>query len=65
MVQKMSCYVIRNCIWGGVRVKLNKFIQTSFSTGAIFNHSLKYLDNQGKVNIKDGIYAEFRTQIRF
>lgn len=50
---------------GGVRVKLNKFIQTSFSTGAIFNHSLKYLDNQGKVNIKDGIYAEFRTQIRF
>lgn len=50
-------------IGGGIKFKFNKYIQSSISTGAIFNRSLKYRDNQGKVNIKDGLYTEFRLEI--
>lgn len=50
---------------GGLRFKFNKYIQSSLSAGGVFNRSLKYRDNQGKVNIKDGLYTEFRTEIRF
>lgn len=49
----------------GAKLKLNKFIQSSVTAGAVFNRSLKYRDNQGKVNIKDGLYTEFRLEIEF
>jgi len=49
----------------GVRLKINKFIQSSLTAGAVFNRSLKYRDTQGKVNIKEGLYTEFRTEIKF
>lgn len=47
----------------GVEFKLNKFITSYLSAGAAFNRSLKYRDNIGKVNIKDGFYSEFRIKI--
>lgn len=47
---------------GGVKFKFNKFIQSSLSLGGVFNRALKYRDNQGKVNIKDGLYTEFRLE---
>jgi hypothetical protein len=47
----------------GMKFKFNKFIQSSLSAGAIFNRYLKYRDDQGKVNIKDGLYTEFRIEI--
>jgi hypothetical protein len=49
----------------GIKLKLNKFIQSSLSFGSVFNRSLKYRDNQGKVEIKNGLYGEFRTEIAF
>lgn len=48
---------------GGVELKLNRFISASLATGAVFNRTLKYRDDQGKVNIKDDVYTEFRLQI--
>lgn len=49
---------------GGFRYQVNKNIQSSFSTGYIFNRSLKYRDDDlGKVSIKDGVYTEFRIDI--
>lgn len=50
---------------GGLKFKLNKFIQSSISIGSVFNRRLKYRDNQGKVNIKDGLYTEFRIEAGF
>jgi len=48
----------------GLRYKFNKHIKGSFSTGGIFNRSLKYRpDSLGKVTIKDGLYSEFRIEI--
>ena len=49
----------------GVRLKINKLIQSSLTAGAVFNRSLKYRDTQGKVNIKEGLYTELRTEIKF
>lgn len=49
---------------GGVKFKINPCIQSSISLGGVFNRSLKYRDNQGKVSIKDGLYTEFRVEIR-
>lgn len=48
----------------GLNFKLNKYIQASVSAGGMFNRSLKYRDSQGKVNIKDGVYTEFRVEIK-
>ncbi len=49
---------------GGFRYQVNKNIQSSFSTGYIFNRSLKYRDDDlGKVSIRDGVYTEFRIDI--
>lgn len=44
----------------GVKYKFNKFIQSSVSAGGLFNRYFKYRDSLGKVNIKDGLYTEFR-----
>lgn len=49
---------------GGVKYKVNQFIQGSIQAGGMFNRSLKYRDNQGKVKIKDGLYTEFRIEIK-
>lgn len=49
---------------GGIRYKVNKFIQTSLSAGGMFNRSIKYRqDSLGKVSIKNGLYTEFRAEI--
>ena len=48
---------------GGIKFKFNQYIHSSISAGSIFNRSLKYRDGQGKVNIKDGLYTEFRIEI--
>ena len=50
-------------IGSGMKYKFNKYIQGSLSVGGIFNRSLKYRDEQGKVNIKSGLYTEFRLEI--
>lgn len=47
----------------GVKLKLNKYIRTSVSAGGVFNRYLEYADSQGKVDIKNGMYAEFRVEI--
>lgn len=47
----------------GIKFKLNKYIESSVSAGGIFNRSLRYRDDQGKANIKDGFYTEFRVKI--
>lgn len=49
---------------GGVKFKLNEYIRASVSSGGMFNRQLKYKDDQGKVGIKDGLYTEFRIEIR-
>lgn len=48
----------------GIKFKLNRYIQTSISAGGMFNRYLKYRDSQGKVDIKNGLYTEFRIEIR-
>ncbi len=47
----------------GVRYKFNKSIQSAFALGGVFNRSLKYQDNSGKVVIKNGFYTEFKVEI--
>lgn len=49
----------------GVEYKLNKYLRTSIQVGGVFNRSLKYRDNLGKVDIKDGFYSELRLQLAF
>ncbi|MDD2688889.1 MAG: DUF6268 family outer membrane beta-barrel protein [Candidatus Omnitrophica bacterium] len=48
----------------GIKYRFNKFIYSSFSVGGIFNRSLKYRDSLGKVDIKSGLYTEFRLEIK-
>lgn len=48
----------------GLKFKLNKYIQASLIGGGMFRRRLKYRDNQGKVDIKDGFYTEFRIEIK-
>ena len=47
----------------GVTYRLNHSTLSSFAVGGVFNRSLKYNDSLGKVNIKDGLYAEIRLRI--
>lgn len=48
----------------GLKYTFNKFIQASFSTGALFQRYLGYdPDSAGKVSLKNGLYTEFRLQI--
>jgi len=49
----------------GVKFDLNDYVQTSLSLGGAFNRQLKYRDERGKVNIENGLYAEFRLQTKF
>lgn len=47
----------------GIKYKVNKFIQSSLSVGGMFNRYLEYKDSLGKVDIKNGVYTEFRVVI--
>lgn len=49
----------------GVGYSPNKYIDTYLSCGYMFNRNLKYRqDYLGKVNIKSGLYTEFRIDIK-
>lgn len=48
----------------GIKYKCNKFIQSSLSVGGVFNRYLQYKDSLGKVHIKNGLYSEFRVEIK-
>lgn len=49
----------------GIKYKVNKFIDSSISCGGIFGRSLKYRDDSlGKVDVKNGVYAELRLEIK-
>jgi len=47
----------------GVKYKFNSYIKASVQGGEVFGRTLKYLDGAGKVNIKQGAYAELRVII--
>jgi len=48
----------------GLRCAINKYIESSFTLGGVFNRSLEYRqDSLGKVAIKNGLYTEFRLDI--
>ncbi len=48
----------------GVRCAINKYIESSFSVGGVFDRSLEYRqDSFGKVAIQNGLYTEFRLDI--
>jgi hypothetical protein len=49
---------------GGLKFKFNKFVHSSLAAGGIFNRALKYRDSLGKVNIKNGMYTEFRLEVK-
>lgn len=46
----------------GVKFKLNKYAETSLSSGYVFNRCLKYGDSRGKFVIKNDPYCEFRVE---
>ncbi len=48
----------------GIKYNFNKYIQASLSSGGSFRRRLKYRDSLGKVDIKDGLYTEFRIEIK-
>ena len=48
---------------GGIKYNFNKYIQTSVTVGGVFNRTIKYQDSLGKVNIKNGLYSEFRIEM--
>lgn len=49
---------------GGIKLKFNKYIETSISTGSAFGRRFQYRDSGGKVNIKSGLYTQFRLDIK-
>jgi len=49
----------------GAKYSPNQYIDMSFSAGRTVNHYLKYRDSLGKVNIKNGLYTEFRVEAGF
>ncbi len=53
-----------NHFGGGVKVKFNKYVEASLSSGYMCNRYLRYTDSQGKVDLKDDIYSEFRMEVR-
>lgn len=49
---------------GGATYKFNKYIETTLSTGYMFNRYLKYRDSLGKVSLKNSPYVEFRVNMQ-
>ncbi len=52
-----------NRVGTGVLYKFNKFMESTFSVGAVFNGYLKYKESLGKVVLKNGLYTEVRTEL--
>lgn len=50
---------------GGVKLKMNKYINLYLSSGYMFNRTLKYRDSLGKISIKNNVYTEFRIESSF
>jgi hypothetical protein len=48
----------------GVKFKINKNAEISLSGGAIFMNTLKYLDDNGKVVLKNGPYVELKVEVK-
>lgn len=48
----------------GVKVKVNEYLSSVFSSGYMFKRQLKYRDSLGKLNIKDNCYYEVRGEIK-
>lgn len=48
----------------GFQYNINKNIQFLFSTGGVFDRSLEYRDDSGKVSIKNGAYLHCQFQIK-
>lgn len=49
---------------GGVKYKLNKYVESSLAAGTVFNRQLKYRDSLGKVELRSGCFLEFRVDVR-
>ena len=52
-----------NRLGTGVLYKFNKFLESTFSVGAVFNGYMKYKESLGKVVLKNGLYTEVRTEL--
>jgi outer membrane murein-binding lipoprotein Lpp len=48
-------------VGAGIRFAINDNIETSHSTGYMFNRYLKYRDSLGKVNLKNSLFTEIRV----
>jgi len=48
----------------GIKFKINKYTDITLSGGQIIFNSLKYLDGNGKVVVKNGPYVELRVQVK-
>jgi hypothetical protein len=48
----------------GLKFKINKFIETSLAMGNSFRQILKYTDTAGKVTTRNGLFAEFRIEVK-
>jgi len=55
----------RTGMGGGIKLKINKFIQLFLSMGDEFNSTLRYRDNNDKASIRSGFYNEFRLEASF
>lgn len=51
-------------VGAGIKYKINKYIEASAQAGGMFGRSLRYADDTGKVNIHNGLYTEFRMEIK-
>jgi len=49
---------------GGVKFKINKFIETSLALGDAVQQILKYPGSMGKVTARNGLFTEFRIEAR-
>lgn len=47
----------------GIEIKINDNIRAYGTAGYMFNRYLKYRDSLGKVDIKNGMYSEFRLEM--
>lgn len=47
----------------GLNYRFNKFVESSFSVGQIFNRRFQYRDSLGKLKIHSGLYVETRFNI--
>ena len=48
----------------GLRCAFNKYVQGSISGGGVFNRLIKYRNDQGKIGLQNGVYSEFRLEVK-